>query len=97
MYFFTTENNPKVIPHRIYGRTPLFGKSPLKNTKHGNITPIQLHTINSIDTGNLLISVHTIAYSYDRSNLCEEDIYNLMRDALSTVTSIEVLKNTIKV
>lgn len=53
--------------------------------------------INGIDTGNLLISANGIAHSYEHDNLDEGDIYCLLRDVISVVTSIEVLKETLKV
>lgn len=66
-----------------------------------NITTAQLHEIhdivNSIDTSNLLISAHSIAHCYERATLDEGDIYALMRDVLSVTTTIDILKDTIKV
>lgn len=53
--------------------------------------------INGIDTANLLISAHGIAHSYDHDNLDESDIYSLLRDVISVVTAIDILKETIKV
>lgn len=52
--------------------------------------------VNSTDTSNLIISAHAIAHSYDHNHIDESDIYNLLRDILSVVTSIQVLKDTIK-
>lgn len=53
--------------------------------------------VNNIDTSNLLISAHGIAHSYEHHNLDRDDIYNLLRDVLSVITSIEVLRDITKV
>lgn len=53
--------------------------------------------VKNIDTENLLISTSAIAHGYDHNNLDEGDIYNLLRDVLKVVTTIEVIKDAIKV
>ena len=62
--------------------------------KTNNIQEIK-ELIENTDVHNLLISAHAVAHSYDHDNLDENDIYNLMRDVLSVVTSIEVIKEII--
>lgn len=61
-----------------------------------NINEVQ-DIVKSIDTANLLISANSIAFSYERDTIDENDIYNLLRDVVSTVTTIEILKSAIKV
>ena len=53
--------------------------------------------INGIDVNSLLISANSVVFSYERGNLDESDLYSLMRDVVDIVTTIGVLKDTIRV
>lgn len=61
-----------------------------------DITEVQ-DLVNNIDTSNLLISANSIAHSYEHDNLDRDDIYNLLRDVLNVITSIEILRDITKV
>ena len=68
----------------------------MNNTALQNATIQEIKDIADRITGKDLIhSADIIAHCYERGNLDEEDIYNLMRNVISIVSDINNLKDEI--